>query len=205
MLHFLPPIGTSQGSRGMIERQVKDIADALGLAMDARDGLAREKPLHRKAPQGNYDARLDQGQLAVQVLTAGHNLIRQWVAVTRWPALDDVGDVDLLSTQVYGAQQLLQVLAGCADKRPALVIFMETRPFTDEHDARVGRPFAWHGISPAPAEGALGADFHLGRDFFQGIIHASPPQNTSPGALRHPHEPTPTWPACPVPPGQGLS
>ena len=152
---------------------------------------------------------LYQRQLPVQVFTAGHDLVRQWVAVARRPALDDVRNEYLLPAHIDAGKQLFQVMAGRADKRPALLIFVKARTLANEHDARVGRTFTRHRVGPAPAERALGAYFHLGRDFLQGIIrgisHDSLSQNTSRDAVKHPHEPMPAWTACLVPPELELS
>ena len=60
----------------------------------------------------------------------------------RGAALDQVANIYLFARHTNAGQQFFQELAGCADERPALAVFVEARPFTDEYDIGAGRAFA---------------------------------------------------------------
>jgi hypothetical protein len=58
---------------------------------------------------------------------------------------DDVGYVHLLTLEVDGGEEFLKELSCGADKRTALLVFVKTRRFSNEHEAGILRALAGHG------------------------------------------------------------
>ena len=67
----------------------------------------------------------------------GVDFVGLGIAVLRRPALDDVRDVDVVARQLDRLDDLRQQLAGAADKRHALLVFVGAGRLADEH--QVGR------------------------------------------------------------------
>ena len=100
--------------------------------------------------------------LAEQERLALLHFVGLGVAVARRPALDDVGDVDVLAPQADGLDDLRQQLPGAADERLALDVFVGARRLAHEHQVGVRVADAEHDLL-APervqlAAGAVGAD-----------------------------------------------
>jgi hypothetical protein len=90
-----------------------------------------------KTAHGHDHFGLQQRHLTQQVRRALRDFARLGVAVLRWPALDDVGDVHLLGAcQPHGRQHAVEQLAGPPDKRQALAVLFFARRFA--HDQPVG-------------------------------------------------------------------
>ena len=67
---------------------------------------------------------------------AGRDLVRLGIAIFRRPAFDDIGDIDVLALEPHAfGDDIGEQLAGPADERLALQIFVTPRPFADEHQA----------------------------------------------------------------------
>jgi hypothetical protein len=87
--------------------------------------------------------RFDGHQLAEEKLPADLHLIGLRCAVVRWPALHDVADIhvraadgnSLLGRGVF--DHLRQQLAGTADERKTLLVFIGARSFADKHEWRL--------------------------------------------------------------------
>ena len=71
--------------------------------------------------------------------------------------LDRVGDVDARAVDPGLLQRRVEQLAGRADERPSGEVFLVARLLADEHDRRVERPFAEHGLGRMLVEVAAGA------------------------------------------------
>ena len=75
-------------------------------------------------------------QLAEEELATDLHLVRQWRAILRRPALHHVADVDVGAADRHAlacrraVDHLRQQLAGPADERDALRIFVRARPLT---------------------------------------------------------------------------
>src|SRR5262249_6996526 len=65
------------------------------------------------------------------------HLVGLGVAVVRWAALDDVGDVDIGAGEPHCLDHLGQELARFADERLTLDVLVVAWAFADEDDARV--------------------------------------------------------------------
>ena len=85
------------------------------------------------------------------------------------PALDHIGDIDLLPIQADGGEELFQELAGRANEGTALAVFLGAGAFADEHQLGVGRALAGDGTGAAPMEVALGTAGDQLRNLFQAI------------------------------------
>ncbi len=113
-------------------------AELLPLPAQPRDaGGGSEQQLRRGRPQGDDDTRPDRLDLPEQERRAGRDLVRLRVAILRRPALDDVGDVDLLALETDRADHLVELLPGAADERLALRVLVGARPLADEHQVGV--------------------------------------------------------------------
>src|SRR5215207_10590066 len=95
-----------------------------------------EEQLGGEVAERDHDRRVDEAQLALEVRPARLDLVRQRVAVARWAALDDVGDVDLVATQPDVGDEPGKELARPTDERDALAVLLRTRPLADEHEIR---------------------------------------------------------------------
>ena len=68
-------------------------------------------------------------------------------AVFGRPAFEDVGDEDLVAAQAHAlGDHVRQELAGAADERLALPVFVGARSLTDEHQSGLGRAGAENGL-----------------------------------------------------------
>src|SRR5437879_13924243 len=63
--------------------------------------------------------------------------IRQRQPVSRWPALENIADLDFFALQAARRDNAIQKLARRADKRLALSIFVRSRRLADKADFRV--------------------------------------------------------------------
>ena len=116
-----------------------------------------QQGLRRGAPQCEDHRGTDQGQLAVQVRQAGRDFIRQGLPVLRWPALDDVGDIDRFARQVNRSQDVVQERPRASHERPPRLVLGGPRPFPDEQQPRPRIALPRHRIGPAFAQAAAPA------------------------------------------------
>ena len=102
-----------------------------------RHHLAAQQP-RRVAPERHDDGRLDQLDLAPQPRLAALDLLRMRIAVLRRPALQDVGDEDVVALKADPLEQRRQQLAGGSDERDSLLVLLLAGGLADEEDAGVG-------------------------------------------------------------------
>ena len=81
------------------------------------------------------------------------DLLRQRVAVVRRPALQDVGDVDLLALEQDGLQDLVEQLAGAAHERLALAVLVGAGRLADHHQVGALVAGAQDGVDALPVDG----------------------------------------------------
>ena len=110
------------------------------LAAQAADGrLGLQQGMGGKAAQRDDHLWLQAIDLPAQIVVAVGDFVSGRVAVTRWPALDDVTDIDvLLAVDTGGGQHVFQQLAGFADKRQPLFVLLLARGFADDQHTRLG-------------------------------------------------------------------
>ena len=109
-------------------------AEPEGLSAKPTDGILRaQQCLSREGAQRHDHAGTYHLDLSKQKRLAGFNLVWLGVPVLGRPALDDVGNVDLVARQIDGFDDLGQQLARPADKRNPLEIFVVTGCLTNEH------------------------------------------------------------------------
>jgi len=123
--------------------------------MDFANGVAGEEPGERIAAQGDYEPGLDQLDLTVEVGSASLDLGRKRIAVVRGTALDDVSNVDLVSSEPNRGQHFFEESSGRTDEWARLLIFVEARAFAHKHDFGGGRAFSRDGVSAGFAEVAV--------------------------------------------------
>ena len=126
---------------------------------DARAGL---ECLQRVTAERHDHRRIEHLELALQIWRAGGNLVRLGVAVAGRPALDDVGDENLLAPPADLAQQLVEQVAGRTDERAALLVLVVAGSLADEDDLGLGMALPGHGQGAALVQRAQRADRHLG-------------------------------------------
>ena len=80
-----------------------------------------------KLPERAHHPRLDQLELAEQVVLAGVDLLRQRVAVAGRAAFEDVGDEDVAAREADLLEQRVEQPAGLADERQALLVLVRAR------------------------------------------------------------------------------
>ena len=119
----------------------RDVAHAIlddQLTVQPRDGVVtREEPRQRVAAEHQDDLRMDQAQLLLEIGRACLRFGGLWVAIARWPALEDIGDEDVPARQADAAQQLVEQLSGRAHEGLALLVLVLARCLADDHDGGV--------------------------------------------------------------------
>ena len=115
--------------------------------------------------EGDDNFRFYNFELPLQKWNAGHDFFRTRVAVVGRAAFEHVANKNILSQQTHRGDDLIKELAGAADKRPALLIFVTAGSFTYKHYLRIGITFAGHGISSCLAQRAAAALSDLVGDF----------------------------------------
>ncbi len=148
--------------------QVDDVAAVLG---DWRD-LAEHR-LRRGRAQRHHQGRADRSELTLVPLPAGLDLRRRRLLVQPDLAAGDelevlhrIGDVDLAAVDAGLLQRPVEHLAGRADEGMAGEVLLVAGLLADQHQRRMVRAFAEHGlrgILPQRA-GAAGSGF-----FTQGL------------------------------------
>ena len=84
--------------------------------------------------------------LPEQERLARRDFVRLRIAVPRRPALDHVGDVDLVAREAHRLDHLRQQLPGAADERNPLDVLVRAGRLADEHQVRVRIPDAEHDL-----------------------------------------------------------
>lgn len=135
----------------------------------AGDALAGEETAQRKAPKSYNQLRVNQLDLAVQVLLAGCDFRRFRVPVVWRAALHHVGDKHVVAVSAYGRQQTLQQLPGRAYEGASLPVFMEAGPFADEHQLCPRTALAGDCVGAAPVQWTIGAIANCLRHFLQAV------------------------------------
>src|SRR5215212_8301014 len=115
--------------------------------------------------------------LALQVGIAGPYLAGLRLAVLHpaalldgGAALHDVRQVDLLTGQVHGRQDIVEELARPPDEGQSRGVFVLAGPLADEHQGRVGITGREDRIGAALRQVALGADGDLTGELFQSSL-----------------------------------
>jgi hypothetical protein len=90
-----------------------------------------------KCAEATYDFRSNDGQLPFEKRIARQNLVGLRVPVIRRTALQDIADVDVITSNAPrvdgGVDNLRQQLTGAANEWNALLIFVGTWRFADKH------------------------------------------------------------------------
>ena len=87
--------------------------------------------------------------MSVKIFAARGDFGGDRIPVVWRSALDHVGDVHLVPAHADTLEQILQKVPGGTNERPPLAIFMEPRPFADEHYFCGFRAFSWYGVGSA--------------------------------------------------------
>ena len=121
------------------------------------DALPRQKPGHGKTAQRNYQPRVEQFNLPIQILGARRNFARRRIPIVGRTALHHIRNVHLVAGHTDRLQQLLQKTARRPHKRPPLPIFLHPGAFPDQQQFGVIRPLAGHRLRPPLMQRAVGA------------------------------------------------
>jgi len=79
--------------------------------------------------------RPNQGYLLIQPWTAGIGFLWPGIAVVRWAAFEDIGNIDLLPLQTNRGKHRVQQLSGAPDEGFPLQILIPARSFPDHQQA----------------------------------------------------------------------
>src|SRR4051812_36355288 len=121
----------------------RDVAPRLERAVHLGDpGVRPDEVPHRVPAEGHDQDRLDLGDLALKIRAARRDLVRHGVAVAGRAVLDDVRDEDVLAFEPGLAEHLVQQVAGRADERSALGVFVEAGALADEQHVGLRVPLA---------------------------------------------------------------
>jgi hypothetical protein len=96
----------------------------------------------------------------LQVGLAAGCLVGQWIPILRWTAFHYVGDKHLLALQTHCLKHGIQQLTRSTHKRLALLIFIGTRRFADNHPMSLFIAYAKNRLGARAMENALSAAFH---------------------------------------------
>ncbi len=116
------------------------------------DSLPGKEPGHGMPPQGDDQFRGKELDLLLQPGTALLYFLGKRVPVLGGSALDDVRYVYFISFQIDCCKQLIEKLASGADERSAMLVFVESRAFTDKHDSRAFGSLTRDDVGAALAE-----------------------------------------------------
>ena len=82
---------------------------------------------------------MQQLNLAAQVGFALRHFGQLWVAIARWAAFDNIGNVDVVvPRQPHGLEHVVQQLAGLADKRLTAEVFILAGRFANDQPVHLG-------------------------------------------------------------------
>jgi hypothetical protein len=166
-----------------------DAADAVPvthLAVQLAHRARAEEARHRVAAERDQYLGLEDPDLAQAVVVACGKLIGQRIAVTWRSTAHDVGDEHVLAAQADHAQHLDQQVAGGAHERATLLVFVEARAFTDEHDVGLRSALARHSVGACLTQPTQLAVADLDVDPVERISHPagqSTPATMSPECL----------------------
>ncbi len=126
----------------------------------ADGGSDAEQVLRGHRAETADELRAKDRQLAVEVFAAVLSLGGQRRAVARRTALDGIEDVDLVAREPHGEDHLREFLAGGADERQALTVFVRTRRLA--HEDQAGRRISGAKDGAVSGAGQFGATHALG-------------------------------------------
>src|SRR2546425_5639777 len=160
--------------RGLVERR-RRVVDGEDdepvlqprLAVDARDGFAREELAHRVAAQRDDDLRTQHLEVTPQPDVARHDLLRERVAVLGRPVPDDVRDEHLPAVEADPREELVEELPRRADEGLPLDVLVVPGGLAEEEQAGLAGAVAGHGLTSASVERAGPARTDLGGDGVQ--------------------------------------
>src|SRR5258708_2518195 len=185
-LEVLLEIGTQrrlvERGRGVEDREDGDAVLLSGASVDARDGFAGKELVHRVAPEGHHDLRLERREVPLEPDVAGRDLLGERVAVLGRAVAHDVRDEDLAAVQADAGEQLVEEMAGGADERAALDVLVVAGGLAEEEDAGLGAALARDGLFRAPVERAGRAGADLVGESGEGVLHLV--DYRGPGAFR---------------------
>src|SRR5260370_2243629 len=95
-----------------------------------------DKARHRVTPEGDDELRVEHGDLALGIDIARGQFVREWIAIAKRTAADNVGNEHVLAPQAYAAQQLRQPLTGSPAGRPTLLVLVQARTPAHGHALR---------------------------------------------------------------------
>jgi hypothetical protein len=180
-LHVLPDVSFKlrvAQEKGRVIRGHK-LGTLIGVEASPEEGdplLGTQEGLGRKGPEAADDPWFDSLQLFEEKGEAGLDLVRFGIAIVRGAAFHDVGDIYLLSGQLYGLNDTGEEFPRPADKGFALQIFFSARALSDKDECGMGVAFAEDYVVSFLMESAPGALPQLLSDAIEG-------QMFSPGAL----------------------
>src|SRR5512132_2665796 len=163
--------GLVERGGGMVDGEDQEAVDLALAPVDPGDRLTWQELAHRVTAERHDDARLQQGEMALQPYVAGGYLFGQRVAVLGRAMPHDVGDEHLASVQPDVRQELVEELSCGSDEGPTLEILVVSGRLAKEEDPGVGASLPGHGLPRAPVKGTGRACPDLVREHAQVVLH----------------------------------
>ena len=134
-----------------------DAVPLCGNAPQLADWLVWEELCGGVSAERDYHLWGDQRDLAIQIRGARLDLDGEGVAVVGGAALDHVGDEHVLPFYTDACEQLVEELSCASNEREALLVFVVSRAFANEHHVGREGTVAWDGLGSLRSQGAEGA------------------------------------------------
>src|SRR5688500_14811998 len=153
---------TAQEIRGVVRHDERRAAVRVNpTAQPPYAFFALQQRLRRKFAHGKQRARLYRIDLSEEKIRALLHLIRQRIAVIRWPAFECVANIHAFARKARGQKQQVEKSAGLTNKRTSSSIFLLPRRLAHHHHVSVRVPFAEHDIRTSFVEAAARASASL--------------------------------------------
>ena len=117
--------------------------------------------------------RLWRPELPEEVRFAGRDFVGLGIAVPRRTALQDIADVDILTLQSHGHNDLRQELARPPHEGPPLLVFIGTRRLADKDEIGMRISFPEDKVLSPFSQGTAMAALHLFADSGQPVRRSS--------------------------------
>lgn len=121
-----------------------------------------------ETPQGNDELGLKGPDLGLQVGRASRDLFFRRVSVVGGPALEDVGNENVLSTEADRRKKVVEELSSPPHEGSSLEVFILARGFSNDEDLLLEAPFSRNWVRSSLIQWTLRAGTYLFLDLLQG-------------------------------------
>jgi hypothetical protein len=122
-----------------------------------------EKVFRRDLSKGNEYRRIDGIDLSIEIRSTVAQFLVGRIAVVGRSASNTVGDTDIASGESLVSKRFVEYVAGAANERLTLLVFLPSGSFSDEKQIRVGRTNTVDDAAPGGTQRVTaGAVRHVG-------------------------------------------